>query len=192
MATAHSRPIRPANGTKWWLAAVKVTTISCEPPERAALIQAGEQMRLTIKCIMLLVVCSAVAPGSGASAEERTPLRGVEIAKTLTGNLVSYSPAGWADAGIHEEFHEGGIWRGIYYSRGPVEFTGHWRVRNALLCVSPDKGTIVALWFAGERCRTVGHDKKTGELFLEHLNPRHGTEALPLSVKNLRTFAEVH
>lgn len=148
-------------------------------------------MRLPTKWIVLLVLCSATGPGLGASAGQRTPLNGSEIEKALTGNLVSYSPAGWADAGVHEEFHEGGVWKGVYYSRGPIGFTGHWAIRNAELCVSPDKGTIVALWFVGDRCRAVWRDKTTGQLFLNHVDPRFRLEALPLTVKNLKTLVYV-
>jgi hypothetical protein len=144
-------------------------------------------MSLPTKWIMPFVLCLATAPVLGASSEQRTPLNDTDIGEALTGNLVSYSPPGWADAGIHEEFHEGGVWRGIYYSRGPRPFTGHWAIRNAQLCVSPDKGAIVAQWFIGDRCRTVWRDRRTGRLFLEHLDPRpYGLEALPLGVKKLK------
>lgn len=148
-------------------------------------------MRLLRKLVMLIVGWFVIMPVFAVNADPTKRLNGHEIRTALTGNFISYYPAGMADAGIHEEFHEGGFWRGKYYSRGPMGFTGHWMTRNGQLCVSPDKGTIVARWFSGDHCRAVWRDK-AGQLFLEHLNPHLQERGLlPLKIESLKVFANV-
>ena len=142
--------------------------------------------RLPIAIIGALAV---TLPAFGWNAAQKKLLDPSEIRITLTGKLVSYSPPGWADAGLHEEFHEAGVWKGVYYSRGPIGFSGRWEVQKNQLCVLPDRGTIVAAWFAGQRCRNVWRIEESGQLLMEDLKPDFAKLGpLPLSVKDLRAF----
>ncbi|MBB3472951.1 hypothetical protein FHY03_001218 [Sphingomonas sp. BK345] len=143
-------------------------------------------MRLPVRLTVLLVVCATKAQAVVSGSEQRVALSGVEVTKAFTGFSISYAPSGWADAGIHEEYHKGGIWRGFYYSRGPVPFAGKWRVSKGQLCVSPDTSAIVSRWFVGERCRTVWRDKTTGRLLVKHLNPRLEDDTYSVQVRDLR------
>lgn len=143
-------------------------------------------MRLPIRLTVLLVVCATEAQAVVSGSEQKVALSGMEITKAFTGFSISYSPSGSADAGVHEEYHEGGIWRGFYYSRGPVPFAGRWRVSKGQLCVSPDTSALVSRWFVGERCRTVWRDKVTGLLLVKHLNPRLKDNPYSVRVRDLR------
>lgn len=126
------------------------------------------------------LLCASAPANSGAVRQDR--LIGVtEIRAALSGKAIAYAPEGWADAGIHEEFHESGIWKGIYYSRGPGRFSGRWTVVGDRLCVTPDRRTIVARWFEGNRCRSIWRGSKSGALKIEHLSPRFAKSG-PLSV----------
>lgn len=147
-------------------------------------------MRLILNLALVIGTCSAITPVFAGTPYMKV-LNNQAIRGALTGNLISYSPAGWLDAGIHEEFHKNGLWRGTYYSRGPVRFDGQWAIKAGRLCVSPSSGTFVTRWFSGDRCRAVWRDR-AGHLFSEHLNPRpYGSDLLPLMVKSLKAFGYV-
>ena len=121
-----------------------------------------------------------------ASASQDQQLNSGDIRIALVGKLVAYAPAGWADAGIHEEFHEGGQWKGIYYSRGPIPFSGRWAIQNNQLCVVPDRDAVVAAWFDGRRCRNVWRVGETGRLLIKHLNPSFAKSGpLPMTITDL-------
>lgn len=117
------------------------------------------------------MVMPALAPAPMPQGGPKHPvsLRQAEIRKALTGKLVSYSPPGWADAGVHEEYHSNGTWRGIRYGRGPIPFSGRWSIRNDQLCVQADKETIAVRFPSGQRCRHVWRDEATGRLWINHL-----------------------
>jgi hypothetical protein len=111
-------------------------------------------------------------------------LGSAEIRHSLVGKLIAYSPPGWADAGVSEEFHEGGKWRGLYLSRGPVDFSGRWSVEANQLCVVADRGSFAEKWHAGKYCRQVWKNKRTGQLLLTHLTG-HPDGLQTLSVQHL-------
>jgi hypothetical protein len=143
-------------------------------------------VRLPIKSTVLLLVCATEAQAVAKGSEKKVALSGMEITKSFTGSSINYSPSGWADADIHEEYHRSGTWRGFYYSRGPVPFAGKWRVSKGQLCVSPDTSAVASRWFVGERCRTVWRDKTTGRLLVKHLNPRLEDDPYSVQVRDLR------
>ena len=102
-------------------------------------------------------------------------LGSAEIRQSFTGKYIFYSPPGWADAGVHEEFHQDGKWRGIRYSRGPVEFSGRWSVEANKLCVLPDRASP-----AGKHCRQIWKNKHTGQLLLDHLSGLGGLQTVSI------------
>ena len=141
-------------------------------------------MRLRHAFIPIAALLSTAPAGAGLADEARR-LSGGEVRRALTGKLIAYSPPGWADAGVHEEFHPDGSWRGLGYSRGPVPFSGGWSIRGDQLCVRPAPRSMVAAWFEGSRCRYLWRDRATGPLRIEHLDPRRGG-LLQLAVKSLK------
>jgi hypothetical protein len=142
------------------------------------------------KAFMLIGASLCAGPTAlCARASQNRQLGGGDIRIALFGKLIAYEPAGSADAGIHEEFRKGGLWQGIYYSRGPVRFSGRWMVQGDQLCVLPDRRAIVALWFDGRRCRSVWRAGKTGRLLIEHLSPRFASLGpLPVVIRELHAI----
>lgn len=142
------------------------------------------------KSLVLISTLLCVSAPASSGSVRQDHLRGVtEIRAALVGKAIAYAPEGWADAGIHEEFHESGIWKGIYYSRGPVGFSGRWTVVGNQLCVTPDRRTIVARWFEGNRCRSIWRGSKSGALKIEHLNPSLAKSGpLSVSITDLGSF----
>jgi hypothetical protein len=139
--------------------------------------------------LSLLLIAIALDGGPSIAAENETPgqrLNTLEMSSELVGKTISYSPPGYLDAGISEDFNVNGSWGGYYYSRGPVRFSGQWHIRNNQVCVTPDKEAIVAQWFSGTRCRAVFRIPGAGGLSIEGLDPRHADEGLlPVSITNL-------
>ena len=123
---------------------------------------------------LMAIALSALASAPMLAGDKVHPvsLSPAEIREALTGKLVSYSPAGLADAGVHEEYHRNGLWRGKIYGRGPSPFSGQWSIRGNQLCVQADQGAIIRRLAAGKRCRQVWRDKATGRLWINHLIPR--------------------
>ncbi|MBO9622665.1 MAG: hypothetical protein J7500_08125 [Sphingomonas sp.] len=137
---------------------------------------------MLIKSLVLVSTLLCVSAQADSADVQDRLLGAAEIRAALSGKVIAYGPKGWADAGIHEEFQEKGIWKGIYYSFGPIPFSGRWSVVGNQLCVSPDRRAIVAHWFEGSRCRSIWRERTSGALKLEHLNP--GFDKIgPLSVK---------
>lgn len=125
-----------------------------------------------IWAILAAVPLSIATPSVDAHAAERLlPLRSGEIEKALVGKLILYNPD-MMDAGIHEEFHPGGVWRGILYGRGPISFSGRWSIVGDRICVQADKGTHAEHWHAGLYCRQVWQNPETGALLIDHLSDR--------------------
>ena len=116
--------------------------------------------------LILAIACLDIgaAPVSAGAPDGFVPLRSDEIRKALVGKLISYSPPGSADMGIHEEFHPGGTWRGILYGRGPIPFSGRWSIDDDQICVESDGGSAAERWHSGRYCRKVWQDRKSGEL----------------------------
>jgi hypothetical protein len=122
---------------------------------------------MVVKALFVLGLAMAGFAQSDRASLER--LDASEIRAALTGNLVHYSPPGWADAGAHEEFHPDGKWGGMRYGRGPMPFSGQWDVRDDQLCVHARQG----LWEKLERpewfCRTLWRDTRSGALRMDHI-----------------------
>ena len=114
--------------------------------------------------VLLMVAWSA---GPEASAEQRR-LSGREISHSLVGKHVTYGLPG-AVAGVHEEFDRGGIWQGLRYIRGPVGFSGRWKVEGDRLCVHAEDGLPGSLWEQGWVCREVWRDPNSRSLFMKPL-----------------------
>ena len=83
------------------------------------------------------------SPASAADVRSDRLLGVAEVRAALSGRVIAYAAEGWADAGVQEEFQENGIWKGIYYSRGPIGFSGRWTVIGNQLCVTPDQRSII-------------------------------------------------
>ena len=137
----------------------------------------------------VLIAAALAGFGSATGPTNVTQLRQLssrEIASAYRGNLVAYSPPNAFDAGVHEEFHEDGLWRGLRYSRGPVPFAGRWKVEKDQLCVRSEQGLRGATWERGWVCRKVWKDT-SGKLFMPHLTPgtRLKLEPMELSVRKL-------
>jgi hypothetical protein len=134
-----------------------------------------------------LLIGSLTATGAfGQSTHETKPLSSAEIRHSLIGKQASYSPPGWADAGIVEAFHEDGKWLGTYISRGPVSFSGRWSVEDDQICVVADRGSVAQKWHARKYCRQVLENKRTKQLLLDHVNGTPGVGLQILSVRNLK------
>lgn len=89
-----------------------------------------------------------------------------EIRAAVFGKRVSYNPPGTADAGANEEYLADGTWRGTRLSRGPVGFSGRWRIANGRLCTRQETGIGGAL---EEVCREMWRDPQNGDLLMEHM-----------------------
>jgi hypothetical protein len=127
------------------------------------------------------------AVSNKAGSAQLRQLDGEEIRAALTGNLVSYSKPGWADTGVHEEFHDGGRWRGIRYSRGPIPFSGRWHIENSQLCVTAETGVVAGILRDGPLCRAVWRDEAIDGLLMEDAMAQGGAP-LPLRVQSLAEF----
>lgn len=114
----------------------------------------------------LFVVALAAAVPAQA---QMVRLGDADIRTALAGNLISYSPPGWFDAGAHEEFHRDGTWRGIRYSRGPIGFSGVWAIKDDQLCVSQIQGLWEKIGGPAELCRALWRDAQTGGLWIDHV-----------------------
>ena len=138
---------------------------------------------------LLVAFAAAAAAGAGSSKAKLHQLNSREVASALAGKLASYSPPGWADAGVHEEYHIGGMWRGIRYGRGPVSFSGRWKIENGQLCVRAESGLAGAPWERGWVCRKVWRDHVSGKLLMAHMSfgidPKRGLGPLELLVRQL-------
>lgn len=96
-------------------------------------------------------------------------LNAAKIRKALIGKSVSYSPPGSADAGLHEEYHSDGTWRGALYGAAIIGFTGRWIIKDGELCVTADPRTIAEHWHAGQYCRQVWRDRGSSQLRMIYL-----------------------
>lgn len=112
-----------------------------------------------------------IQPWGRQDRDNLRALKSAEIRVALTGKLVSYSPSGWADADVHEEYHQGGRWRGIQYSRGPLPFAGRWEVQGDELCVKGERDPP-RLAPIGRICRSVWRDDRTGQIWIAHVTNR--------------------
>lgn len=107
---------------------------------------------------------------------------GATVRALLSDKLVGYSLPGWADTEIWERFQSDGSWTGTHLGRGPVNFSGRWSIEGNRVCVIADKGTRIAKWFSGSRCRVIWREENTGRLSMEYLNPRDASYG-PLSLE---------
>jgi hypothetical protein len=147
-----------------------------------------DEMHLSLKFFVLIFASLCMVAPAACEATQEGPLGEPGIRRALVGKVIAYAPPGWADAGIREEFRKDRSWKGIYFSRGPVPFSGRWIVAGNRLCVTPDPGTVVARWFEGRRCRRVWRAHVPGQLLIEPLQPyfdKYGP--LPASVEDLNT-----
>ena len=96
-------------------------------------------------------------------------LNSQEIKDTLTGKMISYEPPGSADARVHEEFHEGGGWRGIRYSRGPIPFSGEWFARDNKLCVTSARTISGSVIEGAPFCREVRMTDGGTRIIIAHI-----------------------
>jgi hypothetical protein len=142
--------------------------------------------RLMAMHILVATLLSGLSANAGSAAERSLPLSAPEIQTALIDKMITYSPPGWADAGMSEVFHLGGTWTGIYYSRGPIDFSGRWIIEDNEICVTPDAEAIVSKWFSGSRCRTVWRGTNGKGLLIEHLSPRQSPSGpLVVSIRDL-------
>ena len=138
-----------------------------------------------------LIICAAVASFGPHSDNHQALLRRLtsdEITSALRGRIVSYSPPGWSDAGVQEEYDEDGGWTGMRFGRGPFPFSGSWTIRKDQLCVRAEKGLTGDKWQHGWVCRKVWMDS-SGKLLMAHmifgLSPQLGLGPLELSIRVL-------
>lgn len=106
---------------------------------------------------------------TGPAQAQRVRLDDAAIRAALVGNLITYSPPGWYDAGAHEEFPTDGTWRGIRYSFGPIDFSGLWEIKGGQLCVSDIHGLWETMGAPAELCRSLWRDVHTGALWMDHI-----------------------
>jgi hypothetical protein len=93
-------------------------------------------------------------------------LDSANIGTSLAGKSVSYNPPGWADTGVNEEYREDGVWQGLRLGRGPMPYSGRWRIAGDRLCTTAETGLRP---IGQEICREVWRDPRTGELLMEHI-----------------------
>jgi len=131
---------------------------------------------------VLASCCSQPGQASGSLRQ----LTSSEIGTALKGKLVLYAPPGFADAGIHEEYHGDGRWAGIRYGRGPLPFAGRWKVQKNQLCVQTERGLSGGQWERGWWCRKVWKDT-SGKLLMMHLTLGESLklDLMKLSVRQL-------
>ena len=142
--------------------------------------------RLMTTHVLVATLLGGIPANAVSGAERSRSLRAPEIRTALIDKTISYSPPGWADAGVSEVFHSDGTWTGIYYTFGPIGFAGRWIIEDNKICVSPDAKAIVSKWFSGSRCRTVWRGRNDKKLSIEHLDPRQSpSEPLVVSIRGL-------
>jgi hypothetical protein len=142
--------------------------------------------RLMTTHILVATLLSGISANACSAAERSRSLSAPEIRTALIDKMITYSPPGWADAGISEVFHSDGTWTGIYHSRGPIGFAGRWIIEDNEICVTPDAKAIVSKWFSGSRCRTVWRGANDKGLSIEHLDPRQSPlDPLVVSIRDL-------
>jgi hypothetical protein len=142
--------------------------------------------RLMALHILVAILLGGLSANACNAAERSRSLSAPEIQTALIDKIITYSPPGRADAGISEVFHSDGTWTGIYYSRGPIGFSGRWIIEDNEICVTPDAKAIVSKWFLGSRCRTVWRGTDDKGLSIEHLDPRQSpSDPLVISIRDL-------
>lgn len=141
--------------------------------------------RVMTNHIMVAMLLCGTSSETCSAGEKSASLGAPAMPTVLFDRAIFYSPPGWFDAGIKEDFHSDGTWTGIYFSRGPVGFAGRWIIKNSKICVTPDAKTIVSYWFSGARCRTVWSSPDGKILSIEHLNPSVAEGPLVVSISDL-------
>jgi len=114
----------------------------------------------------LLLAATLAAAKTGPT--DLKPLRSEEIQVILEGKSALYSPPGWGDAGMLEEFRNKGRWSGVHYGRGPSAFAGQWKIKDDQLCIRVEQGLEIARlqeWF----CRAVWRQEGSARLYMDHL-----------------------
>lgn len=122
--------------------------------------------KLTLIAGGLLMMLTAAASGSNQKLRR---LSSSEIHLALPGRWFSYQPPNSFDAGVHEEFHRDGKWKGIRYSRGPVGFEGRWQISGDKICVRASQGSVPASYKEGWFCRQVWEEIHAHRLLMIHL-----------------------
>ena len=143
---------------------------------------------------VLAVVSLGVATLSVDAGEPRRalPLKPGEISKALVGKRISYVPPGWTDAGLEEEFHPDGIWRGLLYDRVPIPFSGRWSIDDGKMCVTADRGNFAERWHTGRHCRLVWKNRTSGELLIDYLpDQRSSSRKIGLQTLSVRELATI-
>lgn len=153
--------------------------ISCENENAASQQPQAEAERLS-------TVSSNGENKESGVVESSASLSSREINELLTGKMITYSPPGWADAGVHEEFHEGGEWRGIRYSRGPVPFSGQWFTKENKLCVTSPRTISSSVSEGAPFCREVRLAKGGRQILIAHIAWRD-QEMMVAEVQSLQT-----
>ena len=170
------------NVGEWWKADVNQRSLSL----LRYLTKGIDMSRLILTHILVATLLSGISANACSAAERSQSLSAPEIQTALIDKVISYSPPGWADAGISEVFHSDGTWTGIYFSRGPIFFSGRWIIQRNEICVTPDAKAFVSKWFLGSRCRTVWRGADDKGLSIKHLDPRQPpTGPLVVSIRDL-------
>ena len=126
---------------------------------------------LALASVALASCAPANPPAPGPQTRGHAPMQQLspaEIRTALSGKRVSYAPPGSADAGVEEEYHSDGRWGGTVFGRGPIPFSGHWKVENGLVCVQAEEGRVGRLG-ADWICRALWRDGASGSLLMDHL-----------------------
>jgi hypothetical protein len=147
----------------------------------------------THKLLMpLLLAAVFIYPASAQSVAPRQLTEAATIRALLSEKYVGYSLPGWADTDVWEGFGADGSWTGTLLGRGPVSFSGRWKIDGERICVLPDEQGVLIKWFSGWRCRVVWLDENTGHLSMEYLDPRDASfGALTLNVRDFPRDAQV-
>ncbi|WP_152998798.1 hypothetical protein [Sphingopyxis sp. H115] len=148
-------------------------------------------MKLHALLTSLLLALTAF-PASGQTSAPRQLTEASTIRALLSGKFVGYSLPGWADTEIWEGFEADGTWTGTLLGRGPVPFSGRWKIHREQICVLPDQENHVATWFSGWRCRVIWIDENAERLSMEYLDPRRASfGALMLEVRDFPSSVQV-
>ncbi|MGY2735536.1 hypothetical protein [Sphingomonas sp. UYP23] len=114
--------------------------------------------------IAALMALGATEFSAQANSPDGVSLSSNEIRKALAGKSIRYSPPGWAEVAMYEEFHSDGVWSGVEAGRGAWSFSGRWLITANQICVTADAGTSFERWHSGQSCRKIWQDRKTGLL----------------------------